>query len=386
MPEERICQYGPCSKEFIKSPHANIQYYCSQYCYDRHRSITHKEQKSEYNKQWYKNNTQRRKASDSAYHWANKEKMNAKSRAYYAANRERLVADKSAYTAANRETLNAKQRIKYNEKLKARRTVIIICNNAECGKEFLVSQKRSQSGQRFCSSKCANHAWRESHREELKEYGRTKYKKNIEKRRAYNKIYRESHYEELLSKDRIYNSTHKEERRAYRSQYYVNNRAEILIKMSNYYATHREDRDVYRRQYYVENYEEIMSYQINYRNTHREQMRLKDAAYRKANPEKVRSNLARYRARRAAVSINDLTDKQWQEIKAANHYRCVYCPDDCWRCRKKKHDLTQDHITPLSKGGNHTSSNILPACKSCNARKGNRSPLKPVQPLLLTTT
>ena len=44
--------------------------------------------------------------------------------------------------------------------------------------------------------------------------------------------------------------------------------------------------------------------------------------------------------------------------------------------------LTMDHITPISKGGAHTASNIVPACQSCNSKKNNRAPLKPVQPIL----
>jgi 5-methylcytosine-specific restriction endonuclease McrA len=61
------------------------------------------------------------------------------------------------------------------------------------------------------------------------------------------------------------------------------------------------------------------------------------------------------------------------------HYdhRCVYCG------KRAKGHLTQDHLTPLAKGGNHTKNNIVPACRKCNAIKGTRGPLVPVQPLLL---
>jgi 5-methylcytosine-specific restriction endonuclease McrA len=57
---------------------------------------------------------------------------------------------------------------------------------------------------------------------------------------------------------------------------------------------------------------------------------------------------------------------------------CAYCGT-----RAKGH-LTQDHLTPLSAGGSHTVSNVIPACRSCNSRKGTGAPLQPVQPLLLT--
>jgi len=30
-----------------------------------------------------------------------------------------------------------------------------------------------------------------------------------------------------------------------------------------------------------------------------------------------------------------------------------------------------DHVIPLSKGGKHLPSNVVPACASCNSSKGN---------------
>jgi 5-methylcytosine-specific restriction protein A len=36
-------------------------------------------------------------------------------------------------------------------------------------------------------------------------------------------------------------------------------------------------------------------------------------------------------------------------------------------------DLTGDHITPLSQGGQATLDNIVVLCRPCNSRKGNRA-------------
>ena len=98
--------------------------------------------------------------------------------------------------------------------------------------------------------------------------------------------------------------------------------------------------------------------------------------WRHDNPEKSRANNKRKRARRAHAAINDFTAEQWLEMLATYGYRCAYC-------RRKMQRLTQDHITPLSKGGNHTKSNIVPACRSCNDKKYTGPPLVPVQPMLL---
>ncbi|KKL46533.1 hypothetical protein LCGC14_2344640 [marine sediment metagenome] len=69
------------------------------------------------------------------------------------------------------------------------------------------------------------------------------------------------------------------------------------------------------------------------------------------------------RARKKGAIINDFSLDQWTEILEEFNYRCSYCG-------KGNVSLTQDHVLPLSKEGNHTFDNIVPACKSCNSRKG----------------
>ncbi len=68
------------------------------------------------------------------------------------------------------------------------------------------------------------------------------------------------------------------------------------------------------------------------------------------------------RALKRGAEIVDFTPEQWEQIKTVFGYRCAYCGNYT--------DLEQDHITPLSKGGNHTAGNIVPSCRSCNSRKG----------------
>jgi 5-methylcytosine-specific restriction endonuclease McrA len=169
----------------------------------------------------------------------------------------------------------------------------------------------------------------------------------------------------------------------------------------------RPDFKAKQQAYYQENKEQLLAYLAQYREAHREELRAKDRerlasnrdainARRRqryaANPEHFRAQKRRSsvvnldkilfynkhrRAKKTGATLNDLTLAQWQEIKAHYGQRCVYCG-------RKMQRLTLDHIIPLSKGGNHTATNIVPACLSCNSRKNNREPLVPVQPLLLT--
>ena len=46
----------------------------------------------------------------------------------------------------------------------------------------------------------------------------------------------------------------------------------------------------------------------------------------------------------------------------------------CQYCGRETHDLTLDHVVPRSQGGGHSWENVVSACKSCNRRKGGRTP------------
>lgn len=95
--------------------------------------------------------------------------------------------------------------------------------------------------------------------------------------------------------------------------------------------------------------------------------------WRRANADKVRAKDQRRRARILASPVNDLTARQWRNIKAAYRHRCAYCG--------KRRPLTMDHVIPLSKGGSNTASNVVPACRSCNSSKCDRD-APTYQPLL----
>ena len=115
----------------------------------------------------------------------------------------------------------------------------------------------------------------------------------------------------------------------------------------------------------------------SYREIHRDEINQKALIYHKIHPEVGLHASARRRAHKANVLINDFNHKQWEEVKAAFHYCCVYCD-------KPSQRLEMDHLTPISKGGSHTLHNIVPACLSCNRKKHAGHVPCAVQPLLLT--
>lgn len=54
---------------------------------------------------------------------------------------------------------------------------------------------------------------------------------------------------------------------------------------------------------------------------------------------------------------------RWRVFKRDGH-KCCNCGAD--------EDLTVDHITPRSKGGDDSEDNLQTLCRSCNSKKGNR--------------
>ena len=56
-------------------------------------------------------------------------------------------------------------------------------------------------------------------------------------------------------------------------------------------------------------------------------------------------------------------------LLARDQYTCQYCGDTPGRA-----ELTMDHVVPRSRGGSTDWENVVIACRSCNQRKGNRTP------------
>lgn len=179
--------------------------------------------------------------------------------------------------------------------------------------------------------------------------------------RRYNQKAYAKHREKILAQKREYTAAHREEKKAYNAAYR---------------AAHTEEHLAYERARYARNPHPTIERLRAFRATHAEQRRAIERASKAAHPETTLENDRRRRARKAAAPLNDLTAAQWQAIKDHYGHRCVYCG-------RRMQRLTMDHIQPLSKGGSHTYSNIVPACKSCNSSKHNGPPPVPVQPLLL---
>lgn len=116
----------------------------------------------------------------------------------------------------------------------------------------------------------------------------------------------------------------------------------------------------------LENPERIREYSKRQRERDPEKAKQASKAWRQRNWDKEYATQCRRRARILAAPVNDFTSLQWEQLKRDFQFRCAYC--------NRKRKLTRDHVIPLSKGGAHTLSNIVPACQSCNSSKGTKAP------------
>jgi hypothetical protein len=148
-----------------------------------------------------------------------------------------------------------------------------------------------------------------------------------------------------------------------------------------------------------ENPEKARANAANWRLANPEKVKASHATWEKANPEKARTRGAKWakenpekrkasskassakwyrlypekdavksNRRRAAKYANTpiselLTSTEWLAILAEANGHCAYCG-------KQTEHLTLDHVIPLSKGGQHSANNVVPACGHCNDSKG----------------
>ena len=84
---------------------------------------------------------------------------------------------------------------------------------------------------------------------------------------------------------------------------------------------------------------------------------------------RLKRYIAPYRATRIKFSR--------ENIYLRDQYTCQYCGK-----RFPPKELTLDHVVPASRFGRKDWTNVVTACRPCNHKKGNRTPLGAGMPLL----
>jgi len=103
------------------------------------------------------------------------------------------------------------------------------------------------------------------------------------------------------------------------------------------------------------------------RDQRREELRERNKNWRRANLEKDAAKSRRhYAKKRGATGSHTL--EEFLEVCEQYSWRCFYCG-----CQLDRSTVTEDHVVPVSEGGTDNIDNIVPACRSCNSRKGDKS-------------
>lgn len=145
-----------------------------------------------------------------------------------------------------------------------------------------------------------------------------------------------------------YYSEHTDKVKEHQRRYSAEHKEKIKERVKKYRQDNPDARVETCRKYYKNNKIEINNYGKN---------------YRKNNKEKCNVMYQRYRTKKRKLP-HTLTLKQWVTIKNTFNNCCAYCG--------KELPLAQEHFLALSKGGEYTSNNIIPSCKSCNSSKNNK--------------
>lgn len=144
-------------------------------------------------------------------------------------------------------------------------------------------------------------------------------------------------------------------------------------KSRQWSGEHRDHKHVYNQQYNQAHRSQIRITKRRWVQKNRTHVYQTNDRWRIKYPDKHRARAARYRSLRRGL-LATLTIQEWNEILVYFEYKCAYCGTD-------KLPLLQEHVVPVSQGGEYTTVNIVPSCKPCNSRKFNRTPEQANMPL-----
>ena len=77
----------------------------------------------------------------------------------------------------------------------------------------------------------------------------------------------------------------------------------------------------------------------------------------------------------SVIKINRYVNRPYHGVVLSRHNIFKRDRHKCQYCETAK-DLTLDHVVPRSKGGISSWTNLVTACKECNAKKGDNTPEK----------
>jgi 5-methylcytosine-specific restriction endonuclease McrA len=155
---------------------------------------------------------------------------------------------------------------------------------------------------------------------------------------------------------------------------YEANRESVCARTRAYKRANAEHKKQVDAAWRAENRERWCEITASWRNRNPERWRSFYERWTSENRDKIRQwsrqTGARRRSRLRAHDPINITAEQWTQRKSVFGDRCAYCGAP----ESSDAPLAMDHVKPLFLGGRHMLSNVRPACRRCNSRKGHRRP------------
>ena len=269
--------------------------------------------------------------------------------------RARLRADPAAYAdylararASERESARSrrdalrKDPVRYAQYLERKRIR---------ARERYPKVRESWTERQVAAAREASRRWRERLKSDP-----VKHQAFVERRRGVEHQRYAANREKLVARQRKYTSEHRQEIYARNRAYAARNRTKIRAKQHETYlrnleANRARDRERGRQRYAKDP------------KAHNDYMK----KWRAANPERARAyvRLATHR-RRAGAGGDLIRVEDWEQLLRKFEGRCGYCGEH-------QGPIEADHRVPLSRGGQNTIENIVPACRRCNRRKHTKT-------------
>lgn len=158
------------------------------------------------------------------------------------------------------------------------------------------------------------------------------------------RAYAEKNRERLKAQQKAWRERNAEQIKARRQA----NRAKARELTAAWRAANPERHAESVREWHAQNREKSLEYQRRYRERNRERRKVLNGR------------------RKQQMDRGDLAPEQWLEILEEFDHACAYC-------QVRGVPLELEHMTPLSRGGQHTKDNVVPACRDCNGRKRART-------------
>lgn len=175
-------------------------------------------------------------------------------------------------------------------------------------------------------------------------------------------------------------------------QYHINNQEQIILQQRDYNNKNRKKINAKNREFYARNKERIKKRRKELRDSlpedKKKQISLKMKCYYGDNEDKLKRYANSYRRTEKGRLVElkakhtrkareqklpaALDEATWENCLEDFNYKCAYCGiTEAEHIKIYSQRLHQEHFIPLSKGGEYTHNNIIPSCRSCNAKKHN---------------